>query len=153
MSSLRDSSSSEEAFARVVWSAHILARLSRQRSQPALVSPTPLSEHGEEEGEEDLDSNVEAQCVPVDEPIRIKFLNRMAETSSHTRGWHHVSVTALREYEDRVEVDVSRNSGFYVHGKNGYSGEDGIYFASFEAFMASQVECGKVACWEVWLRI
>ena len=138
-----DSSPSEEAFARVVWSAHLLSFLGHGRSHSTLGSSKHLGEHTAEEYEEDFDSNVAAQCTPVDEPIRIKFLNSVAETSSHTKGWRHVSVTALREYEDRVEVDIARNDGFDVHGK------DGVYFAKFEAFMASQVEGGKFASWEV----
>jgi len=124
-----NSGSSEEGFARLVWSSHILSFLSRQRSQPALLSSNPLGQHDEEEDDDDLDSNMGMQCAPVDEHIRIKFLNSVAETLSHRRGWHHVTVTALREYEDRVELDVARNAGFDAHDK------DRLYFASFEAFM------------------
>lgn len=136
-----DSVPCEEAFARVVWSAHILSFLSRSRSQRALLSSTPLGEHDEIEDDDDLESNVGGRCAPVDEHIRIKFLNSLAETLSHTRGWHHVSVTALREYENYVEVDVARNTGFDAHDK------DQLYFASFEAFMASQVEGSKITFW------
>jgi len=114
--------SRNEAFARVVWSAHILSYLSQQRSQPAVIPSVTIAkadteaeaEEEEEEEEEDFPSNVTTALGSVDEDIKAKFLDCIAETLSSKKGWHYVTATGLREYECDVIVDVARNTDFSV---------------------------------------
>ena len=134
---------SEETFARIVWGAHILNYLSRNRGQSALVSSVDLDEDDGED-EEDIDSTFGTPLTSSDESMRTKFLDCLAGLLSHTKGWHQVTVTAFREYEDAVNVDVSRNAGFDIQGIDGSSGTDGAYFASFQKFMASQNDSGRL---------
>ena len=90
----------------------------------------------EDDGEEDFEGNLDANEIShnqaatlgaYDEPIREKFLNRIAELLSHTTGGKYVTVAALREKEDRVEVDIARNSPF--------ESRDLVYLASLSSFM------------------
>lgn len=44
--------------------------------------------------------------------IKEKFLDVIAELIAHTAGWHYITVTALRELDGGVVIDVVTNGGF-----------------------------------------
>ncbi|KAF2179438.1 hypothetical protein K469DRAFT_694128 [Zopfia rhizophila CBS 207.26] len=127
--------SPEEAYARVIWAAHILAYLSRGRSQPDLIRTDDHAINEDEEGN-DFDSVFNDVLTNASENLRTKFLDSIARVLSHTKGWNHVTVAALREYEDRVEIDVARNEGFNV--------EDEAFIDSLEEFLSAQGEDKKI---------
>ena len=143
-----------ENFARLAWSAHILRYLSQTRdkysySQKTLGNDNPtgaksdlgteednLDESGssdEEVEHADLDtdgaSDVNATLAKPDS-IRTKFLDHLAQTLSRSRGWHQVTTAALREFEDRVEVDVAKTGGF--------DDKDSCYIEELERFFKDQ---------------
>jgi hypothetical protein len=115
-------------FARVVWGAHILSYLNPHTdtmSDKHLQATTSASGHYEVDSDEDddLDGDTEVEratentdlLTPCDTNVREKFLNCIAELLSYSKGGATVTAAALREKEDSVEVDLSRNSGFGTH--------------------------------------
>lgn len=144
------------AFARVVWSAHILKYWTQLRGpkshKPLEKEPvddlveqldhfnsaeTNLEAFDDEDEEEDDDvynnpaTDANAPLVADSESIRRKFLDHLAQTFSSAKGGPSVTVTALREFEDRVEVDVVRNDGFDDDAEQ----EDAVYFQGIEQYM------------------
>ena len=144
-------------FARVVWSAHILKYWTQLRGvkshKPFEKEPVDdldlveqldhlnLAEEDveafDDEDEEDDDvyndfaSDANAPLVADSESIRRKFLDHLAQTFSSAKGGPFVTVTALREFEDRVEVDVVRNDGFDDDAEQ----QDAAYFRGIEQYM------------------
>ena len=142
------------AFARVVWSAHILKYWTQVRGtkshKPFKLDPvddlvdnldhldlaeTTVEAFDDEDEDEDIYNDVATDAnMPLladSESIRRKFLDHLAQTFSSAKGGPFVTVTALREYEDRVEVDVVRNDGFDDDAEQ----EDAVYFQGFEHYM------------------
>ena len=68
------------------------------------------------------------------------LLDCMAEAISSSRGWAMVTVTALRESEEQVLIDVVTNAGWDYSELDdkmgyGYLTEDRGYFDEVQAFM------------------
>jgi hypothetical protein len=137
-------------FARVVWASHILLymnpytaitpdnRLQATTSESGLDKAGSDKENDEDSNDgTDLDEEIDAKIAsentdlltPYDTNIREKFLNCVAELLSHSKGGAAVTATALREKENSVEVDLSRNSGFQV--------QDERYLSALADFLAS----------------
>jgi hypothetical protein len=137
----------KESFAHVVWAAHILSYLTKRRSQTGLVRTTDLGDEADnqEYDGQDVDFKTEtatALSSPID-ALRQKFLDCLAELLSPSKGWDDVTSTALREYEDRVEIDVARNAGFDVPVSPTMAGDvevkkDEEYLRSVEEYLSSQ---------------
>ncbi|SPO06386.1 uncharacterized protein DNG_09075 [Cephalotrichum gorgonifer] len=112
-------------FARVVWASHILSYLNpytetRSDKHPqATISPS-VHQNVDSDEDDDLDDDADIETAsqimelltPYDTNVREKFLNCVAELLSHSKGGATVTAAALREKEDSVEVDLSRNAGF-----------------------------------------
>ena len=133
-------------FARVVWASHILSYMNPYTTTTpdnclqATTSESDLDKAGSDEDSDDgtdLDEEIDAKIAsentdlltPYDTNIREKFLNCVAELLSHSKGGAAVTATTLREKENSVEVDLSRNSGFRV--------QDERYLSALTDFLAS----------------
>lgn len=105
----------EERIARVVWATHILYYLTENRSHNELQQTDAADE---EESLEYKELDVETETAVVlqssKESIRSKFLDCIAQLLSPSKGWKSVTATALREWEDFVEIDVARNDCFGI---------------------------------------
>ncbi|KID94862.1 hypothetical protein MAJ_09161, partial [Metarhizium majus ARSEF 297] len=127
--------------ARVVLASHILSyrnphtgTLSYKDKPTASATGYQDLDSDEDEGlDEDIDVETATQIAdlltPCDIDVREKFLSCVAELLSHSKGGATVTAAALREKEDSVEVDLSRNGGFAAH--------DETYLASLTKFLAS----------------
>lgn len=135
-------------FAHVVWGSHILSYLNPHTetlSGKHLQATTSASGHREVDSDEDDDlvgdTEVERATqntdllTPYDTNIREKFLNCVTELLSHSKGGATVTAAALREKEDSVEVDLSRNDGFGTH--------DDSYLSLLAGFLAA----GDIGKW------
>lgn len=144
----------EVAFARLVWSAHILFYLSRSQSQPPLVvsdglrrddvsnvDRTDVNEDWDEE-HEDFRSDIVDNLTNSGEAVQKKFLDALAEVLSPSKGWHAVTVTMLQQHEEHVDVFIARNGGLDVGLKNS---EDGPYLDHVKRFMAGEIDEGSSA--------
>ena len=143
-------------FARVVWSAHILKYWTQLRGvkshKPFVKEPvddldlveqldrlnlaeTDVEAFDDEDEDDDVYNDVasdaNAPLTADSESIRRKFLDHLAQTFSSAKGGPFVTVTALRETEDRVEVDVVRNDGF----DNDAEQQDAAYFRGIAQYM------------------
>jgi hypothetical protein len=134
-------------FARVVWGSHILSYLNPYTKNLAGKHPqatSGVSGYDEVDSDEDnaWDSDTEMEgmtedtdlLTPYDTKIREKFLNCVAELLSHSKGGATVTAAALREKEDSVEVDLSRNNGFEKH--------DDTYLTLLARYLAAE-DIGK----------
>lgn len=128
--------SDSTAFAHLIWSAHLLCYLSCQQSQSPL-SPTTVNS-SDADSDEEFESDVNTVLNPPDTSIKEKFLDCLAEILSHTRGWHHVTATGLREGFNDMVVDVVRNAGFDTNEADPHSAKDSAYFIKIENFMRTQ---------------
>jgi hypothetical protein len=122
-------------YARVVWASHILSYMDPHSGQ--LQAPRSTAGHDSVDDDEDeLDEHADDEIsttntdllTSLDTSIREKFLNCIAELLSHSKGGPHVTAVALREREDLVEVDLSRNGGFTT--------EDDMYLALLAEFLS-----------------
>lgn len=109
--------SPEECIARVVWAAHILSYLTNDRKHEELLDVNIHVKHDvntdeSDECEMDYESDKTVILSGPRESVRQKFLDCIAQLLSPCKGWDGVTATALREEEDKVEVDVARNDGF-----------------------------------------
>lgn len=109
--------SPEDCIARVVWAAHILSYLTNDRKHEELLDVNKNVKHDvntDESDECEMDYESDKTVILSDprESVRQKFLDCIAQLLSPYKGWDGVTATALREGEDRVEVDVARNDGF-----------------------------------------
>ncbi|KAF5016721.1 hypothetical protein F66182_11505, partial [Fusarium sp. NRRL 66182] len=89
--------SPEECIARVVWAAHILSYLTNDRKHEELLDVNIHVKH-------DVNTDESDECEMDYESDKTLL--------SPCKGWDGVTATALREEEDKVEVDVARNDGF-----------------------------------------
>ncbi|KAI1780279.1 hypothetical protein F4818DRAFT_435485 [Hypoxylon cercidicola] len=107
----------EERQAHVVWAAHILSYLTKQKPHVALRQPPVANEEeGEEEMEpNDLDTVTEANAVLTDSTtsIQSKILDCIAQLLSPSKGWNYVTATAMRDGIDSTEIIVARNDCFF----------------------------------------
>jgi hypothetical protein len=125
-----------DELARVVRAAYILSYLNKY----TIVAYQTISARSDDgDHDEELEDDVEVESTDhsthlltaVDTSPRQKFLNCIAELLAHTRGGQHVTATALRESEDRVEIDVARNRGFVY--------KDAAYLSSLSWFLSACV--------------
>jgi hypothetical protein len=84
-----------------------------------------------------LDSMENRLMTVVDNAPRTKFLHCLAEIFSHSRGWQYVTVTAMREYQDYIEVDLARNGAFDIDMICGQAGKDAAYISCLQKSMAA----------------
>lgn len=111
----------EECLARVVWAAHILYYLTKNRSHAELLeteNTTEIGGHTDDSSDYEADYETEKNMIlsgPRDS-IRQKFLDCIAQLLSPWKGWNGVTATAIREGEAGVEVDIARNDEFLIHG-------------------------------------
>lgn len=111
----------EERLARVVWAAHILCYLTKNRSHAELVKAENTAEigsHTDDSSDHESDYETEKKMI-LSGPrhtIRRKFLDCIAQLLSPCKGWDGVTATAIREGEDGVEADIARNDNFLLDG-------------------------------------
>jgi hypothetical protein len=135
-----------DELAHVVWASVILSLQNPHtittsgNDDPSHRNQESLDEDREYEGDSDTDSvddsaedlaSMEAgQLAGTGDRLRQKFLDCISELLAHTKGGKYVTATALREKEDQVEVDISRNSDFRT--------SDTEYLALLERFLGMQ---------------
>ncbi|KAJ5654960.1 hypothetical protein N7490_001963 [Penicillium lividum] len=108
----------EECLARVVWAAHILYYLTKNRNHEELHETDGNVECGSStDDSSDNETVYETEknmilSAPRDS-VRQKFLDCIAQLLSPCKGWDGVTATAIREGEDGVCVDIARNDGFH----------------------------------------
>lgn len=107
----------EECLARVVWASHILCYLTQNRSHEELLKAENTLESGsntDDSSDHETDYETEKNMIlsgPRDSILQ-KFLDCIAQLLSPCKGWDGVTATAIREGEDGVEVDITRNDCF-----------------------------------------
>ncbi|KAF3397907.1 hypothetical protein F1880_006246 [Penicillium rolfsii] len=112
----------QECLARVVWAAHILFYLTKTRRHeelPEAESNVDSDSNTDDSSNDDTDYQTEKNTIlsgPQDS-IRRKFLDCIAQLLSPCKGRDGVTATAMREGEDGVEVDISRNDRFLSDGE------------------------------------
>lgn len=146
------SAGQEEPTARILWAAHILHYLTKNRSHIGLPQPDDADE---EEGLEhgDLDAETERTTILQGgrESIRRMFLDCVSQLLSPSRGWENVTAAALREREDFVEIDVARNDGFGIarssrpaqHVRD-FGGAEATYYRALRNYLSTGTQQGKV---------
>jgi hypothetical protein len=108
--------------------------ISNKRHLQKTCAGLPPDADSDEEADSDEDVDVETSTqdpdllTPYDTNVRKKFLNGVAELLSHSKGGATVTAAALRENEDSVEVDLSRNAGFQT--------QDEEYLSLLTGFLA-----------------
>ncbi|KAK3365344.1 hypothetical protein B0T24DRAFT_683959 [Lasiosphaeria ovina] len=113
----------EEAAARIVWAGHALAFLTEKQDagfDRAEDSDSNATRENEDEerstfegaGHGGVVAELDRSSPNSARPYRERFLDSAAQLLSPSDAWGHVVATALREFDDRVEVDVARNDGF-----------------------------------------
>ncbi|RHZ69172.1 hypothetical protein CDV55_107132 [Aspergillus turcosus] len=108
----------EESITRVVWAAHILSCLTNTRYHEEQHEVDDAERDGDTDEPSDCETDYETVETAVlsgtRDSIRRKFLDCIAQLLSPCKGWDGVTATAIREGEDRVEVDIARNDGFLL---------------------------------------
>jgi hypothetical protein len=96
----------------------------------ALVNLLAMRQGGQMDSpvESDHSSSADQESTSKERNLRIRFLDRFAELVSRGKGARLVSCTMLRETGGKVEIWVSRNSGFDLE-------EDSRFFGDFERLM------------------
>lgn len=107
----------EERQARIVWAAHILSYLTKQKPHVSLSHPPITDEEGDEDEEidpNDLDTATEANAILTDSlsSIQSKFLDCIAQLLSPSKGWKYVTATAMRNDQEYTDIIVARNDCF-----------------------------------------
>ncbi|KAH6848438.1 hypothetical protein B0I37DRAFT_286967, partial [Chaetomium sp. MPI-CAGE-AT-0009] len=116
-----------ERTARIIWAGHILSYLTKHQSNTRLQGLQQVQAIEEEEEEEEKEEELDYEQLDaatekmafLSAPqewigFRGRFLDRVAQLRSPSKGWEYVTATALREREDFVEIDVARNDCFGV---------------------------------------
>ncbi|KAF7190323.1 hypothetical protein HII31_08654 [Pseudocercospora fuligena] len=138
---VREQDSGSYEFASLVWAMHILHYLSKStidgkgkpRGQPPLLM---------NEGAHHATGNTTKLGKDDSwENSKAKLLDCIAEAISSSRGWAMVTVTALRESETEVVIDVVTNAGWDYSGTDEeyhrlYTSNDRDFFDSVEEFIS-----------------
>lgn len=133
---MRPTLQNEEVIAHVVWAAHILSYLTNKRNNVKLTDEANDDSDNDEVNDHETDCETEKAVILSGsrDSVRRKFLDCIAQFFSHCKGWDGVTVSALREMEDGVEVDIARNDGFSSDT------EDVRYSRALEEYLVGSID-------------
>ncbi|KAJ5764911.1 hypothetical protein N7520_004470 [Penicillium odoratum] len=132
-----------ESTARIVWAAHILFYLTNNRKHEELhEDQNNLERDNNADDSSDYETDYETEKNVIlsssRDSVRQKFLDCIAQLLSPCKGWDWVTAAAIREGEEGVEVDITRNDGFVSDEEN----ERMSYCKMLEEYLDSNARAG-----------